>query len=159
MSFNDGYNLTIVGKIEDMLKEIAAITGEEPERIVESLILRYHKEVKAKNEPVVREDDYPHLKVGKIANIHLRKQLETREVSDKLLGQLQTEEYSKNNFDLQYPLLVKRGTVFESLRYYKKPLLINGDEYYMCSQWYETSANDDRSYLVYWLKNFPEGDR
>ncbi|MGD1819149.1 MAG: hypothetical protein ACPKOI_04625 [Pleomorphochaeta sp.] len=98
-----------------MLKKISVIIGAGPKSVVELLILRYHKEVKANKESVVRADDYPHLKVSNIVNVRLRKQLETRGSNVKLLVQLQSEEYLKNNFDLHYPLLVNRGPVFESL--------------------------------------------
>lgn len=67
------------------------------------------------------------------------------------MAKLQTFEYSKDKFDIQYPLLVKEGINYEKDRYYKLPLFIKGQKYYMCSQWYEGEANNDRPYLIKWL--------
>lgn len=92
------------------------------------------------------------IKVGKLANVYLRQLLEKEMISKNLLMELQDQEYSKRNFDLQYPLLVKEGSNYESIRYYKKPLFIRGGRYYMCSQWFATPSNDDRSYLIHWMK-------
>jgi hypothetical protein len=147
-------NITLMGKMGEMLDEISLTTGEEPAKIVEMLIFNYHRKVTSKPERLNKENDYSNLKVGKIANIHLRKLLESGKISSQLLALLQTVEYSKINFDLQYPLLVKQGTIFESVRYYKSPLLINDEKYYMCSQWFETTTNDDRSFLLDWMDKF-----
>lgn len=157
MKHNEEYNLVITGKVGRILDEVIKITGDDPAKLIESLIVKYHKEVISNLQASGSGDDYPHLKIGKIANIHLRKLLYSRKITDELLVSLQTEEYSKVHFDLQYPLLVRQGTVFESVRYYKKPLTINGDNFFMCSQWFETVTNDDRSYLLFWMKQFQVG--
>jgi len=65
---------------------------------------------------------------------------------------MQSSEYSKEKFDLNYPLLAKAGNNFDKVRYYSKPLIIYGEWYYMCSQWFETSTNNDRPYLLKWIE-------
>lgn len=64
---------------------------------------------------------------------------------------MQTKEYSKSTFDIQYPLLVAADSDFNSARYYANPLWIRGKKYHMCNDWYERMYNDDRSYLLSWI--------
>lgn len=97
-------------------------------------------------------DSYKELKIGKLAQTVLRDILENGLVTEEELRWLQTASYSKQMFDLQYPLLVSEGSEFESVRYYAKPLNIDGKRFYMCSQWFETMANNDRPYLLKWIE-------
>lgn len=97
--------------------------------------------------------DITELKIGKMAQIVLRRMLEDGAASEDEVTFMQTADYSKQLFDLQFPLLIKAGAEFDSIRYYTKPLTIRGEQYYLCSQWYETSANNDRPYLLRWIEN------
>lgn len=97
-------------------------------------------------------DAFKELKVGKLAQVVLRKMLEDDAATEEEVLFMQQPEYSKQIFDLNYPLLVKLGTQYESVRYYVKPLSIRGTEYLMCSQWFETAANNDRPYLLKWIR-------
>ena len=97
-------------------------------------------------------DVYKELKVGKLAQVVLRKMLEEGAASEDEVLAMQQAEYSKQVFDLNYPLLAKLGTEYDAVRYYVKPLTIRGVEYLMCSQWFETAANNDRPYLVRWIQ-------
>jgi len=103
------------------------------------------------NDEVVSTDALSEFKIGKIAQTLLRKELENGKVSDDEIKSMQTREYSKTAFDLNYPLLVAEGSEFDSVRYYSKPLVINGKQYYLCSQWFEVPANNDRPFLLAWL--------
>ena len=96
-------------------------------------------------------DAYCELKVGQLAQRVLGKMLRDGCVSDSEIISMQSSDYSKKIFDLQYPLLVKADHHFEKERYYAKPISIKEDLYYMCSQWYETPANNDRPYLLKWI--------
>lgn len=106
-------------------------------------------------EAVSRSDDmsitYRELKIGKLANTVLRGILQAGGVSSDELKLMQEKEYSKRVFDLQYPVLVKAGAEYESVRYYSNPITIGGERYYLCSQWFETTANNDRPYLEKWI--------
>ncbi len=104
----------------------------------------------------IPEDDYKELKIGKIAQTVLRKILESGNISEEEINFMQKAEYSKQFFGLNYPLLAKYGTEYEAVRYYKNPVLINGERYMMCSQWFETVANNDRPYLIRWIKKHSE---
>lgn len=94
---------------------------------------------------------YRELKIGKLANTVLRRILQDGSIPADELQLLQDKEYSKRVFDLQYPVLVKDGTDYESIRYYSTPIEIDKERYYLCSQWFETPANNDRPYLEKWI--------
>lgn len=66
---------------------------------------------------------------------------------------MQTKEYSKESFDIQYPHLQKASlTNYEGpIRHYSTPLKIHGEEYFLYSELYEGAANNDRPYLMKWL--------
>lgn len=98
-------------------------------------------------------DVYQELKIGQLAQKVLGRMLCDGCASEEEIAAMQTAEYSKQQFDLQYPLLAKASTEYERVRYYTKPLTINGQTYYMCSQWFETSANNDRPYLLKWIES------
>lgn len=63
-------------------------------------------------------------------------------------------DYSKKTFDIQFPFLKEAFNLSDSLkvRYWKNPIKIKGKSYFVCSQWYEVSANNDRPYYDSWLK-------
>ena len=71
-------------------------------------------------------DSYNELKIGKLAQTVLRGILESGTMTEEELQLLQTAHYSKQMFDLQYPLLVSEDNSFDPVRYYAKPLVING---------------------------------
>jgi len=48
-------------------------------------------------------------------------------------------------------LLSAEGINNKPLRYYSNIVKIRGREYYMCSEWYEKTDNNDRTYLIKWL--------
>ena len=57
-----------------------------------------------------------------------------------LLDALKTSSYTKSSFKLPtYPLLILvsdfASTGYERCRYYPESIEINGDNYYVCSQW------------------------
>ena len=90
-------------------------------------------------------------KVGQLANIKLRQMLENEAASVEEIASMQNEEYSKEHFGLNFPLLKKVTDDKHSVRYYAKPLEIYGDKYYMCSQWFEVPNNNDRPFLEKWI--------
>lgn len=96
---------------------------------------------------------YSAYRIGQLAYIVLRDLLEKGKASATEVLYMQDKAYSKSQFDLQYPLLVKVGTPFEPKRYYASPIKIGASEYYMCSQWFETKANNDRPLLESWINS------
>lgn len=65
---------------------------------------------------------------------------------------MQDLNYSRQTFHLNFPILVDEDAEYSEVRYYSKPLIINGRRYYLCSQWFEVAANNDRPYLIKWLE-------
>jgi len=98
-------------------------------------------------------DGLKEMKIGVIVRTVLRRILEDDGVSAEEIELMQTKEYSKETFDIQYPLLLKAETVkgTSPTRYYSIPLMIKGVRYYLCSEWFEVEANNDRPYLIKWL--------
>ena len=92
------------------------------------------------------------LKIGKIAQSLLRDVLVSGSVSDEEIEWMQTKDYSKQVFGLDFPLLVSADNERNGVRYYANPLKIKGNIYYLCSQWFEVSTNNDRPLLMKWLK-------
>ena len=92
-------------------------------------------------------------KIGIIVRVVLRKMLEEGKVSKEEIGKMQTKGYSKITFDIQYPLLQKAALTQgkSPKRYYAAPLRIYGEEYFLCSEWYEVPANNDRPHLMKWF--------
>lgn len=95
---------------------------------------------------------YGELKIGKLAQTVMKKILESGTISEEEMIGLQDREYSKRVLDLDYPLLVRGDAAYDKARYYTTPLHINGVPYMLCSQWFESSANNDRPYLVRWIE-------
>lgn len=101
--------------------------------------------------------DYPEdkalseLKIGKIAQCVLMPMLENGKATEQEITFMQNADYSKEHFDINYPLLVAIDKNFSSARYYSKVLNIYGKKYRMCNDWYEKHPNDDRPFLLRWI--------
>lgn len=96
-------------------------------------------------------DSFSDVKIGKLAQTVFRDMLEAGKATEEEVRLMQQADYSKKTFDLQFPVLVRADDFFDSKRYYSKPLTIRGVQYMMCSQWFETAANNDRPYLMAWI--------
>ncbi len=98
-------------------------------------------------------DGLKEMKIGAIVRTVFRSMLEDGAVSHEEVKKMQTREYSKETFDIQFPLLLKTETTggIKPVRYYANPVCIYGINYFLCSEWYEVPANNDRPYLMKWL--------
>jgi hypothetical protein len=101
---------------------------------------------------IVSSDILSELKIGKIVQTLLRKALEDGKADDTEIYFLQKADHSKDIFHINYPLLVQAGKEYDPARYYKDLLTIRGQQYLLCNDWYERAANNDRPYLLAWLK-------
>ena len=98
-------------------------------------------------------DVYQELKIGQLAQKVLGRMLCDGCASDEEIEAMQTAEYSKQQFDLHYPLLRLATESETPLHYYAKPIEINGTCYRMCCEWFEKKgANNDRPYLLKWIE-------
>ena len=72
---------------------------------------------------------------------------------------MQRHDYSKATFDIQFPFLAKENSrYYERARYYKNTYHINGEIYFLCSQWYEVPTNNDRPYYEEWLNKMKKNN-
>ncbi|OXS25672.1 hypothetical protein LNN31_10715 [Acetobacterium wieringae] len=98
-------------------------------------------------------DGLKEMKIGVIVRTVLRGILEDGDVLPEEVEKMQTNEYSKETFGIQFPLLLKVKTTggVKPVRYYANPVRVHGREYFLCSEWYEVPTNNDRPYLMKWL--------
>ena len=99
-------------------------------------------------------DVYQELKIGQLAQKVLGRMLCEGCASEAEIAAMQTAEYSKQQFDLQYPLLRVATEAETPLHYYAKPIEIYGTRYRMCCEWFEkTGGNNDRPYVLRWIES------
>ncbi|WP_456272419.1 hypothetical protein [Bacillus sp. AK031] len=99
-------------------------------------------------------------KVGEIAKTDLKNLLESGRVPLAVIENLKDISYSKDIFDLNFPLLreIMDMNNLEELkkdhtgrnRYYAKPIAIHGKKYLLCSQWYFPS----KPKLIRWIEKY-----
>lgn len=99
------------------------------------------------------------MKVGVLVRNTMTVLLENGLVSEGEIEQMQNKSYCKTVFDLQFPVLRKASLSNgdRPLRYWAGAVEAFGVEYFMCSEWYETAANNDRPYYTKWLLKKTEG--
>ena len=91
------------------------------------------------------------LKIGRLVQ-QVMKPLIISKATEEEIRWMQDTEYCKANFGLNYPLLLKTSSPKKEIRYYKDLFEINGETYRLCSEWFETEANNDRPYVEKWIK-------
>lgn len=99
----------------------------------------------------IGEDVFSELKVGEIARRILAPMLINGCATEDEIKWMQTADYSKQFFGLNYPVLIKTNAIKKEDRYYSQLLNIYGETYRLCSEWFETSVNDDRTPLLKWI--------
>lgn len=153
--FNNDFKLHIISTV----KESSINISDTNELFVRSLQLLNMFDYDEKEDLQVilknsNSDEYQEMKIGVIVRSVLRKILSETQLPIDEIELLQTGEYSRQQFHIQYPLLKKQtGDSKKPERYYSSPLNINNNNYYLCSEWYETAANNDRPYLLNWIRN------
>lgn len=103
-------------------------------------------------------DDWSELKIGQIARFVLAPLLAKGSASGSEIKLLQTQEYSKRLFDIQYPLLKRVESEQHPSHYYSDPISIKGVHYFLCSEWFERPENNDRPYLIKWINSHRKGN-
>jgi hypothetical protein len=127
-------------------------------------VRKYEEYIGSEKEVVVAGAVEPVLgferKIGVIAQTDLKKLLESGRVPLSVIENLKDKRYSKNTFDLNFPLLrevTDMGKIdelkmdhTERSRYYAKPISVLGKKYLLCSQWYDSS----KTRLVQWIGKY-----
>lgn len=106
---------------------------------------------KSKNsptEPKTSKIKSTSIKIGQIVKNYLVPTLLSNQISMEEIQKLQDADYSKQTFDINYPLLSKERIINGRARYYVSPLLIKGVKYYVCQEWF----NRNYQKLETWLK-------
>jgi hypothetical protein len=84
--------------------------------------------------------------------------LELELLSDLEVRKLTTDDYSKINLDMNYPVLkliderltiLENRTIGEYTRYYAKPYQFKDSRYLISSEWYDRNQED----YIRWLKS------
>jgi len=113
---------------------------------------QYHEEIS--------QDKFANKKVGIIAQTIFKALLESGKCDNYIITNLQTENYSKVTFDMNFPILMKirndsqiKVKMVDHLgrpRYYSTPLQIKGETFLLTSQWYDRN----KSYLISWINKY-----
>lgn len=98
---------------------------------------------------------YAELKIGKLVQTVLRPLIISQATMSEVM-QMQTLEYSKENFGIQYPLLLKTSSQVAEKHYYSELLTLYGETYRLCCEWFETDNNNDRPYVEKWIREYEE---
>lgn len=109
---------------------------------------------KALKSDISDEKTYCVLKVGELAKRLIGKALVDRRITEEEIALLHDKNYSKRLFPQNYyPVLADSVDAHRSksktTRYYKDPVIIDGREIFVSSQWFE----DDRDNLLEWYRN------
>ena len=98
-------------------------------------------------------DGVEEMKIGTIVRTILSKKLQSNTVPKEEIERMQGKDYCIETFHIRYPLLLKTDPDFDTIpvRYYATPIKIYEDHYFLCSEWFEVAANNDRPYLIKWL--------
>ncbi|WP_028612296.1 hypothetical protein [Paenibacillus harenae] len=93
------------------------------------------------------------MKIGEFVRSVLTKMLQNHEITEDEIELMQTSHYSKETFDIQYPLLRKASLSNgeKVLRYWARAVEAYGEQYFICSEWYEVPQNNDRPFFMKWL--------
>lgn len=98
------------------------------------------------------ETSFQNVKIGYLAYELIKWVLENDRLSFQEITNLMTKEYTRAKFKkVVYPVLAEsknanRGNSMQ-LRYYKDPVVVNGKNYFITSQWFEESRED----LLIWF--------
>lgn len=104
---------------------------------------------------VLQREMYGELKIGKLVQMVL-KPLIISKATKQELSLMQDAEYSKKTFGIQYPLLLKTSEPIAERHYYKDIMSIHGENYRLCCEWFETTANNDRPFVEQWIREHEE---
>jgi len=145
---NDENKLDITQKIRELNNDSQAQLKIETDRNIIFRTETFKNENKNINNPLQEKSE---LRIGKYV------QKTFNEIINKIdrteLNNLQRQDYSKTVFDIQFPFLrkVQNSDKEKPLRYWKTPVRIMGELYFMCSEWYEKEPNNDRPFYENWL--------
>lgn len=141
------YEISVIEKVFEDIKINVS------DKTIKPSTLKNEKNEKINNSRVGVGKDPNTLPIGKYVQKTFGELITDNIIDSEEVERLQSPEYSKVTFDIQYPFLAKEDSRFyERVRYWKKPFIINGELFYATSQWYEVDTNNDRPYYEAWLE-------
>ena len=139
----------------EALSSIANSSRVEPEiatRAKELLEMERGSGVSVINSAMFSENEEYDVKIGKMMRGIVSKLIQNNMLSSSTIEQMQTAEYSKNVFNLNFPVLkiVKAGEIKDEVkrdakgynRYYGDSVWFDDREYLICSQWVDNLHKD-----------------
>ena len=101
------------------------------------------------NRPAARQQA-----IGMFVRDQLKRMFKDNAVPPAEIQRMLTLEYSNRTFNIQFPLLRQATSSNERRpdRYWKGPVKAYGAWYFICDEWFETRANNDRPYFERWLQ-------
>ncbi|MGP1415927.1 MAG: zinc ribbon domain-containing protein [Treponema sp.] len=99
-----------------------------------------------------KPDLYANMKVGQIARKVLMPLLDEKTLPENVLKYLQSKDYSKQQLNIDYPLLQEVPNDLDRTpkRYYENPITINDKYFAVCSEWFSRS----RELLIDFIEDF-----
>ena len=167
---SENYNEKIIDFLKtELLKEYDGKIIEKVFKILEIKIESKNKIVPVENFERRRTKKYSpienfnepngKLPIGKYVRKTFNELVKNNLIDRSEIERLQRSDYSKRTFDIQFPFLVKENSpYYERVRYWKNPYHVNGEIYFVCSQWYEVPANNDRPFYEGWLRKMKKGN-
>lgn len=157
-------------KLSDEIKQILVQALKEETRKLQISDIEKAKKVIDKKHLSVAKNESPYdveiksvnfkgKPVGKIVQGEFLELLQSGMIPAELINKLESKEYSKSMFDMNFPILMKissendkrKGVDHTGVnRYYAKPVYILGDLYLLTSQWYD--RNKDK--LIAWIYKY-----
>jgi len=94
------------------------------------------------------------LKIGRLVRTKMDELIDNDLLSDQEIEKLQRADYSSDTLHIQYPLLRKAlpSNPNKIIRYWAGRKTIRGNEYFICSEWYEQTSNNDRPHFLAWYR-------
>ena len=92
--------------------------------------------------------------IGAFVRDQLKRMFKDNAVPPAEIQRMLTLEYSNRTFNIHFPLLLRAASSSERRpdRYWKGPVKVYGEWYFICDEWFETRANNDRPYFERWLQ-------
>ncbi|QRM90775.1 hypothetical protein FG167_16520 [Lacinutrix sp. WUR7] len=150
--------MAITKEESDLLTQFWEENKDLIQKAVESLQTNLHVEPSirdtAKNIADQFKNNNEKEKIGKFVQRKLNELVAGNFINNDEISQMKSQEKSKELFDIQYPLLEDKINSTSPLHYWKDPIEINGNSYWVCCEWFENERNNDRVHFEKWLEKF-----
>jgi len=109
---------------------------------------------KQKNSLNLNKRENGYLAIGKYVRKTLNELIDSNLIDSDEIIKLQRKDYSIETFHIRYPFL-RKVLISDNKKvdkYWKPIVIIKGEKYFVCSEWYEVPTNNDRLYYEKWLR-------